>query len=116
MLSLSQLQYAYHHLFFPPKLPQSDDTDAEALYALQLVMQESLQNFIDCVGNSDVKLPLCLRMLEGLTWYRSADGVLMADRLDELLQVSDQQRGKNFKLKPLVAFSFVLTLCSYDSH
>lgn len=96
MPTLSHLKYIYHHVFFPPKLPQSEDHNTEAFHALHAILQNALVKYTEVVGGDDSKLRNCYTMLENFRRVRQLDGSLIADYVDQVLRGADMLSGEAF--------------------
>ena len=81
------LDYIINHVFFPPKLPQkddSDDTKSAALIGQVLAALRSFQAYIP-----EQELPeciACIKMVGRMLELRDQVGGLMAEKLQETLR------------------------------
>jgi len=94
MSTLSHLKYVYHHVFYPPKLPQSDDTNPEALHALHAILQNVLVKYTKVIGGDDTKLRNCYTMLENFRQARQPDGSLIVDHMESVLHAVRMSNGE----------------------
>lgn len=91
-----QVQYLFHHLFLPPKLPGGDDTSASKTIFLMEFVLKSLQSFADkLVGEDEAAVHPAILMLKnmrhstdpkGFLNYLGVKKVLATLSLDSLFQ------------------------------
>ncbi|KIW36714.1 uncharacterized protein PV06_11123 [Exophiala oligosperma] len=111
---LSHLEYIYHHLFFPPKLPQADDANPEAFHALHGMLQDALIKYAEAVGSGDLKLGNCSAMLESFRQGRQPDGSLIAEHLDNVLQGALSDREASLETLDVVDFDALRPLLAFE--
>ncbi|TGO08655.1 hypothetical protein BTUL_0198g00170 [Botrytis tulipae] len=80
MISDLPLEYIFHHVFLPPKLPDREDERERYDVVLTQLCQEELQNFHDFLP-SDQRQPVkrMLRMIEGMVLDSSATATLFSN-------------------------------------
>lgn len=87
MVELSFLEYMFHHVFLPPKLPQRDDSDV--IKERRLIEQcfTVLKSFQKLVAEEE-HLPwqLCIKMVSKMLDMRENNGELSAEGVDKNLE------------------------------
>lgn len=86
-LTNSDMEYLYHHLFLPAKLPDGDDDCPQNERLLMGFVHHSLGNFVtktDTETGAEIKA--CLVMIERLQKCKSSHGFLSADGVQDVLQ------------------------------
>ncbi|KAF7935181.1 uncharacterized protein EAE97_008088 [Botrytis byssoidea] len=80
MISDLPLEYIFHHVFLPPKLPDMEDERERYDVVLTQFCQEELRNFHDFLP-SDQRQPVkrMLRMIEGMVLDSSATATLFSN-------------------------------------
>jgi hypothetical protein len=73
----NQVEYIFHHLFLPPKLPGGDDTSASnTIFLMEFVLQ-SLQSFADKLfGEDGATAQPAISMLENMRDVTDPKGFL----------------------------------------
>ncbi|KAJ9257552.1 hypothetical protein DTO195F2_5534 [Paecilomyces variotii] len=93
-LSLEARLYLFHHVFLPPKLPQSDDYDASCELILLDSVINSLQKFRALVPNQHRQvLGPVITMVARLREIRGSHGDVSEGKLKEALQKLDTEGG-----------------------
>jgi hypothetical protein len=87
MVQRSFLEYMVHHVFLPPRLPQSDDNDVNKEQQLVERYLSSLQSFQKFLGQEE-RLPWqsCIKMVSKMLEMRESNGDLSAAALDLSLE------------------------------
>ncbi|GKT62685.1 hypothetical protein ColTof4_01695 [Colletotrichum tofieldiae] len=84
-MSRAVLEYLYHHLFLPPKLPTADDASQKNETALLSFVQQSLERFLP--GRRDEKtVKASISMLKSLRASRTPQGYLKDANVQNVLQ------------------------------
>ncbi|KAF7929086.1 hypothetical protein BELL_0370g00080 [Botrytis elliptica] len=80
MISDLPLEYIFHHVFLPPKLPDKEDEREKYDVVLTQLCQQELQNFHDFLP-SDQRQPVrrMIGMIEGMIIDSSATGTLFSN-------------------------------------
>ncbi|KAF7173011.1 hypothetical protein CNMCM6106_007163 [Aspergillus hiratsukae] len=93
-LSLEASLYLFHHVFLPPKLPQSDDYDAGCELILLDSVIKTLQTFSALVPNQHRQvLGPVITMVARLREIRGSHGDVSEGKLKEALQKLDTEGG-----------------------
>ncbi|KAJ9318556.1 hypothetical protein DTO271D3_1218 [Paecilomyces variotii] len=93
-LSLEARLYLFHHVFLPPKLPQSDDYDTSCELILLDSVINSLQKFRALVPNQHRQvLGPVITMVARLREIRGSHGDVSEGKLKEALQKLDTEGG-----------------------
>ena len=81
------LEYAVHHVFLPPKLPQRDDGDLEKERKLVQEYLKALRLFQSLLAEEE-RLPWmsCIKMVSKMLETRQDNGYLLAETLDTSLE------------------------------
>lgn len=91
-LSLEARLYLFHHVFLPPKLPQSDDYDTSCELILLDSVINSLQKFRALVPNQHRQvLGPVITMVARLREIRGSHGDVSEGKLKEALQKLDTE-------------------------
>ena len=85
-LSTSNLRYLYHHVFFPPKLPQEDDSSVHNDKNLLESLLDAVISFQNNSNNPDkLVCNVVIDMLRGHRDLLNEDGSLCGQKLVEQL-------------------------------
>jgi hypothetical protein len=83
-ISVDDLQYIIHHVFFPPKLPQKDDSAPEYDKALTKQVLQALRAFEASGGQlqANTSTTLLIRMLENMLESRGSKSGLLQNAVE----------------------------------
>lgn len=85
LLPRHAVEFLYHHVFLPPKLPQSDDYDSELDLTLMKVCEESLASFKGLISHlHQEKIQAAISMLASMQKIHS-DGTVREKELSNAL-------------------------------
>jgi hypothetical protein len=87
MAKLPFLEYMFHHVFLPPKLPQRDDSDVIKEHRLIEQCLTALKSFQKLVAEEE-HLPWqsCIKMVSKMLDMRENNGELSAEAVDKSLE------------------------------
>lgn len=86
-LTNKNVEYLYHHLFLPAKLPDGDDNCPEDERLLMGFVHHSLESFVMKTDSGpDAAIKACSVMIECLQKSKNAQGFLSAGGVQNVLQ------------------------------
>ncbi|KAF4469857.1 hypothetical protein FALBO_3237 [Fusarium albosuccineum] len=86
-ITRQRLDYLYHHLFLPPKLPGDDDSSVSNDTLLISFVQRALRQFLaESCSEYHAAVKVCISMMERMQASRSYLGHLDEDRMKETFQ------------------------------
>jgi hypothetical protein len=85
-MSLSHLEYVIRHVFLPPKLPQSDDTDPANDASLTKAVHDALVAFLAHVPADERQVwNTCVETTSNMLEMRNSSNGLVEDKVAEAL-------------------------------
>ncbi|KAF7944218.1 hypothetical protein EAE96_010620 [Botrytis aclada] len=85
MISKLSLEYIFHHVFLPPKLPDKEDEREKHDVVLTQLCQRELQNFHDCLPSDQrPQVKRMIGMINGMVPDPSATGTLFSNIIEGL--------------------------------
>lgn len=95
MMDAKYLDYFYHHIFLPPKLPQQDDQDEEACRQISQQLLEALGSYANHAESPEAILS-CVSLMKNVIQSRDQSGHLDPEKIEKILQKMDVNGMKFF--------------------